>query len=131
MIEPTTQTATALAASLSGITLALLGVDHLSIMYGFVGALFAAFEVERLGRGKAVVLVVLSTVGGAAMGNGLVALAGNGNRFIIFLGCIACGFSTQAILSAIVRRVVRSIDGRPPAPAAVPPAAGQQGGEQQ
>lgn len=130
MIEPTTQTATALAATLSGITMALLGVDHLSIMYGFVGALFAAFEVERLGRGKAVLLVMLSTVGGAAMGNGLVALAGTGNKFVIFVGCIASGFGTQAILSAIVRRVVRSIDGRPPAPAAAPPA-GQQGGDSQ
>jgi hypothetical protein len=125
MIEPTTQTATAVAATLSGITMAMLGVDHLSVIYGFVGAMFAVFEVERLGRAKAVLLVVLSTVGGAAMGNGLVELIGPDRKAVIFLGCIACGFGVQAILSAIVSRMVRSIEGKPPAP----PAAGQQGRE--
>lgn len=115
MIEPTTQTATALAATFTGVTMALFGVDHLSVIYGFVGAMFAAFEVERVGRAKAVLLVVLSTVGGAAMGNGIVELYGSTNKAVIFLGCIACGFGTQAILSAIVGRMVRSIKGRPAA----------------
>lgn len=114
MIEPTTQTATALAATFTGVTMALFGVDHFSIIYGFVGAMFAAFEVERVGRAKAVLLVVLSTVGGAAMGNGVVEMFGSNGK-ALFLGCIACGFGTQAILSAIVSRMVRSIKGRPAA----------------
>lgn len=123
MIDPLTQTMTALAASVSAVTMALLGVDHLSIIYGLVGALFAMFEAERMGRWRAIFYVVLSTVAGAAMGNSLAGLV-TGDRFVLFVGCIVCGFGTHAILSRLLRRGLRIIDGKPPAVAA----AGEDGG---
>jgi crotonobetainyl-CoA:carnitine CoA-transferase CaiB-like acyl-CoA transferase len=109
MIEPTSQAA-AFAASLSAITLALLGVDHLSIIYGLVGALFALYEAERMERGRAMVFVVLSTLAGAAMGNGALALLGSGSKGVLLVSCIVCGYGTQALLARLLRRGLNQID---------------------
>jgi hypothetical protein len=127
VIEPTTQTATALAASLSGITLALLGVDYYSLLYAFVGALFALYEAERMGRGKAVLFAVLSTLAGAVMGSLLPQLVGSwagaqispgAARLLLMAGSIVCGFGMQSILARLLRRSLLLIDGKTPAAAA-------------
>lgn len=115
MIEPTTQTIAALAASISGISLALLGVDSYSLLYGMVGALFALFEAERMGRLRAVVFVVLSTVGGAALGEGLLSITVIHSKTLTFVGCIVCGYGTQAILARLLRRSLDRIAGKPAA----------------
>ncbi len=107
--------ANALAASLSGITLALLGVDHLSIIYGLVGALFALYEAERMERGRALVFVVLSTLAGAAMGNGALSLLGTASKGVLLVSCIVCGYGTQALLARLLRRGLNQIDSKPAA----------------
>lgn len=129
MIDATTQTATALAATFSGITMALLGVDHYALVYAFIGAAFALFESERMGRLRALVFVLLSTAGGAAMGSGLVVLSGTSSRALLIAGCVVCGFGLPAILSRLLRRGLHVIDsGKPPAPPLPTPPAGEPGG---
>lgn len=120
-MDITTPTVTALAASASGITLALLGVDYYSLLYGMVGALFALHEAEPMPRTRAVLFVVLSTLAGAALGNGVLAVAGTNSRALLLVGCIVCGFGTQAILARLLRVLVGRID----AQAAEPGAGGQ------
>lgn len=114
MIEPTSQAA-AFAASLSAITMALLGVDHLSIIYGLVGALFALYEAERMERRRALVFVVLSTLAGAAMGNGALTVLGTASKGVLLVSCIVCGYGTQALLARLLRRGLNQIDGKPAA----------------
>ncbi|MFN7725195.1 MAG: hypothetical protein ACK5QH_09010 [Rubrivivax sp.] len=109
MIEPTSQAA-AFAASLSAITLALIGVDHLSIIWGLVGALFALYEAERMERRRALLFVVLSTLAGAALGTGALALAGTTSKGLLLVACIVCGYGTQALLARLLQRVQRQID---------------------
>lgn len=115
MIEPTTQTVAALAASLSGIALALLGVDYYSLLYGMVGAMFALYEAVPMGRWRAVLFVILSTVAGAALGEGLIGVLVIKSKSLIFVGCIVCGYGTQAILARLLRRGLARIDGEPAA----------------
>lgn len=122
MIEPTSQAA-AFAASVSAITMALLGVDHHSIVWGLVGALFALYQSEGMGRWRAIFFVVLSTLGGAALGNGLLAAAGvqqPGGRLLLYATCLVCGFGAQAIVARLLRRGLNAVDGKSPAAAAGP-----------
>ena len=123
MIEPTSQAAAAIAASISGITLALLGVDHYALVYGLVGSLFALFQAERMGRGKAVLFVLLSTLAGAAMGSSVPLVAGlltskplpaPALHVLLLVSCIVCGFGVQAILDRLLRRGLHIIDGKSP-----------------
>jgi hypothetical protein len=114
VIEPTSQAA-AFAASASAITLALLGVDHLSIIWGLVGALFALYEADRMPRSRALLFVVLSTLAGAALGNGALALAGTTSKGLLLVACIVCGYGTQALLARLLRRGLHQIDPKPAA----------------
>lgn len=115
VVDPLTQFISAVAASLSAVTLALLGVDYYSVLYGLVGALFALYEAERMTRGRAVFFVVLSTLGGAMLGNGLLAAVGASNKFVLLTGCIVCGFGALAILARLLNRGLKTIDGKPAA----------------
>lgn len=110
-----------LAVALSAATLALLGLDHLSVIWGFIGALFAAFQAERMGRARAILFVVLSTLGGAALGNGLLAAAGvqqPAGRLMLYLACLVGGYGAQALLARLLRRGLQVVDGKSPAAAA-------------
>lgn len=110
-----------LAVALSAATLALLGLDHLSVVWGFVGALFAAFQAESMGRWRAIFFVVLSTLGGAALGNGLIAAAGvqqPAGRLLLYVACLVGGFGAQAIVARLLRRSLQLVDGKSPAAAA-------------
>jgi uncharacterized membrane protein len=113
---------TALAALLSTLTMALLGLDHISVVWGFVGALFALYQSERMGRWRAICFVVLSTLGGAALGNGLLAAAGvqqPAGRLLLYMFCLVCGFGAQVIVARLLRRGLRAVDeGKSPAAAA-------------
>ena len=68
MPEPTTTAAASVAAAASGLTLALLGVDYHSLLYGLIGALIAVGQAQHTSRWRAVLSVVLSTVTGAVLG---------------------------------------------------------------
>jgi predicted lysophospholipase L1 biosynthesis ABC-type transport system permease subunit len=112
VLEPTTPTAAALAASLSGVTLALLGVDYYSLLYANVGALMALHQAEAMGRVRAVIFVVLCTLVGAALGNAALALFGTTNRALLLVGCIIGGFGAQAILTRLLKHTLGRIDNK-------------------
>lgn len=113
----------AMAALASALTMALLGLDHISVVWGLVGALIALFQSERMGRWRAIFFVVLSTLGGAALGNGLLAAAGvqqPAGRLLLYAACLVCGFGAQAIVAKLLRRGLQQVDGKTPAAAAGP-----------
>lgn len=120
MTDPN-HTINSLAALASALTMALIGLDHISVMWGLVGALFALFQSERMGHGRALFFVVLSTLGGAALGNGLLAAAGvaqPAGRLLLYAACLVCGFGAQAIVARLLRRGLSEVDGNSPAAAA-------------
>lgn len=132
MAEPTSTTVAALAASLSGVTLALFGVDYYSLLYGMVGALFAVVHANTIapkpppatdsvvshiarisaliiGSGRVVIYVAFSTLAGAVIGNAAAALLGGNNRSIIILGCMVGGAGAQAMVSAVLNAALARI----------------------
>lgn len=109
MPEPTTFWA-AVAATLSTISLALFGVDYYSMLYGFVGALFALAQPESVGRLKAIVFVALSTLVGAAIGNAAVILAGTNSRGLLILGCLIGGAGAQLLVASAIKALSARIE---------------------
>jgi surface polysaccharide O-acyltransferase-like enzyme len=129
MIDPTTSTLTAWAATLSGVTLAVLGVDYYSLLYGLVGAMMAMHTAQVMTRLRAVLFVCLSTVVGAALGNGALAVAGSNNRALLIVGCIVCGASAQLLVSRLIAAAVARIDAMGGGATKPPPGADEPGGK--
>lgn len=111
MVDPMSQTLTAWVAALSGITLALFGVDYYSLLYGMVGSMFAVYQAESMPRLRAMVFVVLCTIIGAALGNGALAFFGTSNKPLLLVVCIVGGYGAQALLG----RLLKTALGRMPA----------------
>lgn len=110
-VEPTTSAIHLIVTAISTATLALLGVDYYALLWGLIGALFASGQSERLGRTKAIFVVGLSTLIGAAIGNGLVAFTETASpRPFIVLGSLVAGFGAQALLTTAVKALVVRIE---------------------
>ena len=103
MAEPTMTLAPVLAASASTITLALIGVDHYSLVWGLVGALLALYQAETMGRIKSVTFVALSTLIGAALGTAAQEWWGGTSRPLLILASLTGGFGAQAIITTGLR----------------------------
>lgn len=97
----------AIAAAMSAVSLALFGVDYYSLLYGLVGALLALPHVEQMGRWRAVLFVVLSTLAGAVIGNGIVAYFATQSRPLLIAGCLAGGIVAQTLAAALLKNVPR------------------------
>lgn len=110
MAEPTSTTLAGYAAAASGVTLALLGVDYHSLLYGFVGALLAISNSERMTRARAVVYAVLSTLTGAVIGNAAVAFFETTNRSMLIFGCLIGGAGAQGFVYRFIKRANTLID---------------------
>lgn len=110
MAEPATTTAASMAAAASGVTMALLGVDYHSVLYGLIGALIAVSQSQHTSRRRAVVSVVLSTVTGAVLGTAVVQALGLEGRASLLLGCIVGGAGAQALVLGLVRAVGSRIE---------------------
>lgn len=113
MAEPAT-TAASVAAAASGITMALLGVDYHSLLYGLIGALIAVSQAKHTSRWRAVASVVLSTVAGAVLGTATAEGLGLAGKSALLLGCLVGGAGAQALVLGLVRaaeaRVARAGD---------------------
>lgn len=103
MPEPTATIAGALAAGASTVTMALLGVDHYSLVWGLVGALVALYQADTMGRVKSVVFVALSTLIGAAAGTGVQAWFETTSRPLLIVASMTGGFGAQAIITTVLR----------------------------
>ena len=110
MPEPASTTAAAIAAAASGITLALLGVDYYSLLYGLIGALWAMSQAGAMTKVRAVVYVLMSTVVGAAIGSGGVALIGSSSRAVLILACLVAGAGAHLLVTAAVKAAVTRIE---------------------
>lgn len=96
-------TAGSIAAAVSTVTLAVLGVDYYSLLYGLVGALLALSQAGAMGRGRAIVYVSLSTLVGAVIGNFVVAYLDSKSRHILIFGCLIGGILAQVIVAAVLK----------------------------
>lgn len=112
MVEPTSTTAAAsIAATLSGLTMSLLGVPLLGLVWGFVGALMTMTQMERMPWLRAALFGVLSTLAGAAIGGGVVtATSATGNAALI-LGSLAGGAGAFGIVGALAKRLASTAGG--------------------
>lgn len=110
MPEPTTSIVSAVVSAASAVTLALLGVDYYSLFWGMVGALLALYQAKRIGRFRALIGVVLSTLLGAALGTGAVDFWGSTSRPILIVISAVSGFGAQLIMSALLRNFIHQID---------------------
>jgi crotonobetainyl-CoA:carnitine CoA-transferase CaiB-like acyl-CoA transferase len=101
MPEPTSASLAAFAAGLSAVTLALFGVDYYSLLYALIGALLALARSEQMGRGRAVVYVLLATFAGAVLGNLAAAQLASPSRFVAIGACLVGGIVAQAFATVI------------------------------
>lgn len=113
MTEPTTSAAAAgLAASLSGITLALLGVEYYALLWALVGALLAMSAAASMTRGRAIAYVALSTLVGAAFGHFAIAMLGAANRPLLIIFSLVGGAGAQQLvftaIAAIASRIAKT-----------------------
>lgn len=111
MAEPTTTTAASIAASLSGLTMSLLGVPGLAVVWGFVGALMTMSQMEPMAWKKAAMFGILSTMAGSAIGAGSVNLLGVSGNAALILGSLAGGAGAFAIVGAVARRMASTAGG--------------------
>lgn len=109
MIEPTSMTAASVAATLSGITLAMLGVDYYALLGGLVGAMLAMGQAAPMTRARAVLYVVLSAIAGAMLGHGAVTLAGNTARPMLIICSLVAGAGAQALIAALIGAAIERI----------------------
>lgn len=108
MTEPmTTTAAAAFTGAISGVTMALLGVDYHSLIGGGLGAFYTISRGgEQMGAIKAIISMLLTMVIGAILGSALVSLIGNEKRIILIAICIVCGAGVQKIVAGGIEVVV-------------------------
>ena len=110
MSEPAVSTLAVVTASLSTASLALLGVDYYSLLYGFMGAMFAINQQNNMGKWQTIWHIVLSTFVGAALGSGILALLGNTNRAVLILSSVVGGYGAQTILAKAIGAIGTKLD---------------------
>lgn len=110
MPEPTTTLAGAIAAGASTITMALLGVDYYSLIWGMVGALLALYQAEKMGRIRSVIFISLSTLVGAACGTGALDAIKSESKPLLIVFSLVAGFGAQVIVTALLRAGINRID---------------------
>lgn len=99
----------AAVAAASSVTLALFGVDYYSILWGFIGAMFALMEAEREPWARAVLSVMLSTLLGAAFGSLTQLLLDHPNRAVLIFGSLVGGAGSKIIVKAAIEAVVSRV----------------------
>lgn len=110
MPEPTITAFSAVAAGASAITLALLGVDYYSLIWGLVGALLALYQAEPMGRMRSMIFISLSTLVGAACGTGATELVASASRPVLIVSSLVSGYGAQLIVTALLGAGVKRID---------------------
>lgn len=104
-------TLAALVGAISSATVTLLGVDYYAVLWGFVGAMLALTQVERMERRRALVYVALSTLIGAACGTAAIAYTNQPVRAFLILASIVGGFGANVIISALLQVALNRIKG--------------------
>jgi len=110
--EPTTTAsiAAAIVTGLSGFTLAMLGVDYYSLLWALVGAFLALFQGAPMGRVRAMLFMVLSTLIGAALGTGGIDAFGSDSTKLLIVFSLVSGYGAQLLMSTLLGASVKRID---------------------
>ncbi len=109
-MEPmSTTSAATLAAAVSGVTLALLGVPYHALVWSFVGALVALSQAVRMPRGRAFAFVALSTLCGAAIGAGVEGLLDKASRAALVMASLVGGYGAQQVLGRALQALLDRI----------------------
>lgn len=93
----------------SQVLLALFGVDYYAMLWAFFGSLLALSQSQRMGRSRALLYVLLSTLAGAALGTVFVDWTATTRRGYLILGSLLGGFGAQYIISALLQGVLNRI----------------------
>jgi hypothetical protein len=110
-MEPTSSSIAAFAATLSAMTVALLGVDSYSVMYSALGAYLAVLHSKdpSMPRLRVFITVILTTLIGAALGTAAFEVLAMKIKPVLFVSCIVGGFGAQAILAALLNKTLGRI----------------------
>lgn len=123
MTEPTTTTALSMfMAGVSGATMAVLGVNHFSLLWAAVGALTVLMYSEPVNKGKAALATLLSTLLGAAIGTALADHLG-GSTSVLIVSSIVGASAPQPLINAglnVILAHLNRLAGKP-APSDTPP----------
>lgn len=111
MTEPSL--ASAVIGWLSGVFLVLFGVDYYAIVWAFMGTLGALyFREQNLGSLKSLAYIAFSTLAGAAIATGLIAISGvvpPYQRPILILLSLVIGGGWQSVMAAILEALISRI----------------------
>lgn len=123
MADPTTTSALSVAmANLSIATMAVLGVNHLALLWAAVGAITVLLYSEPTHKGKAAMATLLSTLLGAAIGTAVADHLG-GAPSVLLVASIVGASGPQPLISAALNSIVTQINrtAGKPSPNDVPP----------
>jgi hypothetical protein len=110
--DPATSTgAVAIAASLSAISIALIGVDYYAVVWGMLGALVRlAFDDKPTNTVKSAIAVAASTVAASATAHGLAEMASTpGSRGALVSSAFFIGFGAQLFLQSAVEAAAKRL----------------------
>ena len=112
MAEPTSSSlAAGFAATLSGVTMDLLGVSHLALVWGFVGAMMTMSQMEKMQWSRALLFGILSTAAGAAIGSASVSMLSATGTSALIIGSLAGGAGAFGIVAGLAQRFARVAGG--------------------
>lgn len=103
-------TAATVAGAVSGFTLALLGVDYYSLVWSLVGAMYALGQRDALPWKRAVAYVSLSTLIGAALGNGASSASHVESRAFLIVASLVAGAGSQLLVGALIQAALQRIN---------------------
>lgn len=96
-------------STVSGMLLALLGVDYYSLLWAVVGSVGALLYSAPTSRSRAAFSVFISTLMGAALGTAVAEHVG-GSRSVLIVMSIVCATGPQLLINALLSRIVKTIN---------------------
>ncbi len=98
-------TAQALASTISGVTMAFLGVPALALVWAFIGAFAGLYFSPIEGRAQGILTTVLSGLVGAAMGYASARWLAAGNISLQNAACMICGAGAKPLLAVCIEGI--------------------------
>lgn len=105
----TEQSAQALAAGITSITMALVGLPHLALLWGFIGALVGIVFTAPESKQRMLAVVCASGFVGAASGFWFSRWSGGGDP-ALFIACLIVGAGAKPLLSKAIAAVAARIE---------------------
>lgn len=98
-------TAQAFASTVSGFTMALLGVPSLALIWAFIGAFAGLYFTPAEGRTQGIVTIVLSGLFGAAIGYATARWVAAESLPLQNAACLICGAGAKPLLNLAIEGI--------------------------